>query len=77
MPDVLRTVGRYEVVRELGRGASGRLHLARRPDLDGLVALEELDSLGLDDETRELFLESNARRVFELDGDRPAPREHR
>jgi predicted TIM-barrel fold metal-dependent hydrolase len=41
------------------------------------VALEELDSLGLDDETRELFLEGNARRVFGLDGDRPAPREHR
>jgi uncharacterized protein len=36
------------------------------------VALEELDSLGLDDETRELFLEGNARRVFGLDGDRPA-----
>ena len=49
MPDVLRTVGRYEVVRELGRGASGRLHLARRPDLDGLVALAELDSLGAGD----------------------------
>jgi predicted TIM-barrel fold metal-dependent hydrolase len=31
------------------------------------VALEELDSLGLDDETRELFLEGNARRVFGLD----------
>jgi predicted TIM-barrel fold metal-dependent hydrolase len=36
------------------------------------VALEELASLGLDDETRELFLEGNARRVFGLDGDRPA-----
>ena len=36
------------------------------------VALEELESLGLDDETRELFLEGNARRVFGLDGDRPA-----
>ena len=31
------------------------------------VALEELDSLGLDDETRELFLEGNARRVFGFD----------
>src|SRR3954470_15529801 len=49
MPDVLRTVGRYELVRELGRGAGGRLYLARRPDLDGLVALEELDSLGAGD----------------------------
>jgi predicted TIM-barrel fold metal-dependent hydrolase len=36
------------------------------------VALEELDSLGLDHETRELFLEGNARRVFGLDRDRPA-----
>src|SRR3954452_12874993 len=48
MPDVLRTVGRYEVVRELGRSASGRLYLARRPDLDGLVALEELRRPDLD-----------------------------
>ena len=31
------------------------------------VALEELDSLGLYEETRELFLEGNARRVFGLD----------
>jgi uncharacterized protein len=29
-------------------------------------ALEELDRLELDDEARELFLEGNARRVFEL-----------
>ncbi len=36
------------------------------------VALEEIDSLGLDEETRELFLEGNARRVFGLDGERPA-----
>jgi predicted TIM-barrel fold metal-dependent hydrolase len=33
------------------------------------VALEELASLGLDDETRKLFLEGNARRVFGLDWD--------
>jgi predicted TIM-barrel fold metal-dependent hydrolase len=30
-------------------------------------ALEALDDLGLDDETRELFLDGNARRVFRLD----------
>src|SRR5204862_6222120 len=36
------------------------------------VALEELDSLGLDEEIQELFLEGNARRVFGLDRDRPA-----
>jgi predicted TIM-barrel fold metal-dependent hydrolase len=32
-------------------------------------ALEETDGLGLDDETRRLFLEGNARRVFRLDTD--------
>lgn len=31
-------------------------------------ALAELDSLGLDEEARGLFLEGNARRVFALDG---------
>ena len=31
------------------------------------AALADLDGLGLDDETRELFLEGNARRVFGLD----------
>ena len=29
-------------------------------------ALADLDRLGLDDETRDLFLEGNARRVFDL-----------
>ena len=29
-------------------------------------ALEDLDALELDDETRELFLDGNARRVFGL-----------
>ena len=36
------------------------------------LALEDLDSLGLDDETRELFLASNARRVLDLDAAAPA-----
>jgi predicted TIM-barrel fold metal-dependent hydrolase len=36
------------------------------------AALADLDALGLDEETRELFLEGNARRVFGLDRDRPA-----
>jgi predicted TIM-barrel fold metal-dependent hydrolase len=35
------------------------------------AALADLDGLGLDDETRELFLEGNARRVFGLDGREP------
>ena len=49
MPDVSRTVGRYELLRELGRGATGRVYLARQPDLDRLVAVKELDVLGAAD----------------------------
>jgi hypothetical protein len=42
MPAVLRTVGRYEVIREIGRGGMATVHLARQPDLDRHVALKEL-----------------------------------
>jgi uncharacterized protein len=37
------------------------------------AALAGLDALGLDDQTRELFLAGNAHRVFGLDGAAPAP----
>jgi hypothetical protein len=29
MPDVLKAVGRYEILREVGRGAMARVYLAR------------------------------------------------
>ena len=38
-------VGRYEVLRELGRGGMATVHLARQLDLDRLVALKRLDGL--------------------------------
>jgi serine/threonine protein kinase len=38
-------VGRYEIVRELGRGGMARVHLARQLDLDRYAALKELGSL--------------------------------
>src|SRR4051812_17578126 len=38
-------VGRYELVRELGRGGMATVHLARQLDLDRLVALKRLDGL--------------------------------
>src|SRR5688500_19246642 len=38
----LRRVGRYELVREVGRGATAIVHLARQTDLDRYVALKEL-----------------------------------
>ena len=41
-PDPPRVVGRYEIVRELGRGGMATVHLARQPALDREVALKEL-----------------------------------
>ena len=41
-PAALRRVGRYELVREVGRGATAIVHLARQTDLDRYVALKEL-----------------------------------
>ena len=42
---VARTVGRYEVLDELGRGGMATVYLARQLDLDRLVALKELSAL--------------------------------
>jgi hypothetical protein len=48
MPDVARrVVGRYEILRELGRGGMSTVHLARQTDLDCCVALKELHAIGV------------------------------
>ena len=41
-PDPPRVVGRYEIVRQLGRGGMATVHLARQRALDREVALKEL-----------------------------------
>src|SRR5581483_3352105 len=38
----MRIVGRYEVLREIGRGGMAIVYAARQPDLDRQVALKEL-----------------------------------
>jgi len=40
-----RRVGRYEIIRELGRGGMARVHLARQVNLNREVALKELSGL--------------------------------
>jgi tRNA A-37 threonylcarbamoyl transferase component Bud32 len=47
---ILRRVGRYELLKEIGRGGMATVYLARQTDLDRHVALKELATLHSADE---------------------------
>ena len=50
MLDVQRSVGRYQIQHELGRGGMATVYLARQTDLDRDVALKELGSFRASDQ---------------------------
>lgn len=51
----MQRIGRFEVVKELGRGAMGAVHLARDPLIDRAVAIKTIAMTGLSDAERESY----------------------
>lgn len=51
----MERIGRFDVVKELGRGAMGAVHLARDPLIDRAVAIKTIAIPGLSDAEREAY----------------------
>src|SRR5437588_1325125 len=51
MPDILRTVGRYDLLEVIGRGGAAIVYLAHQRDLERQVALKELAPVRAGDAT--------------------------
>jgi tetratricopeptide (TPR) repeat protein len=66
-PPIQRTLGKYEILEEIGKGGFATVYRARDPDLDRVVALKVLDPLLTRDAVWVARFRREARAVAKLD----------
>lgn len=64
---VPRRLGQYKLIEEIGRGGMAIVYLARDLELGRVVAVKVLPRFGINDETRRLRFENEARAAAKLD----------